>query len=293
MYDLYRPTLSNLVFNSNYALYGPNIASYAVKVNIGNETINSITINNAVSGQISRTYIFSIVDYDNQIMNLDPNLKVTIRPVTPRAQLFGRNIYFADAGVAKMNETMFIFSPGTANIVYSISPSTIKLDKAKAVYGANYTLPTIVANFRYCKPGEYFYSNQWLSWSGGSYSLFWNSTVWSQWMGNVNWLGDEVINIDAGFWRKSTNSTLIIEWPNKDACNGGYNTTNIYPVNWATGYRGVLWAKWIMVGENKYEKVSNFQCTKWASPMIIYIRMIGMATAFILAILFICSVMYI
>ena len=144
-----------------------------------------------------------------------------------------------------MNETILISTPGSINIVYSISPNTIDLDKAKAVYGGNYTLPSIIANFRYWKPGEYFYTNQWLSWSQGSYSLFWNSTLCSQWMTNVNCVGDEVINVNAGFWRKSTNSTLIVEWSNTDACSGGYNITNTYPVNWATGYQGVLCAKWM------------------------------------------------
>ena len=160
MYNLYRPTLNSLTFSNNSALYGPNIASYAVKVDIGNETINTIKMDNAVSGQITPIYIFSIVDYDDQVMNLDPNLKVTIKAVTPGSQVFGRNIYFADSGVARMNETILISSPGSANVVFSISPNTIDLDKAKAVYGSNYTLPSIIANFRYCKPGEYFYSNQ-------------------------------------------------------------------------------------------------------------------------------------
>ena len=287
MYDLYRPAISNLVYKSNNALYGPKIGSYAIKVDIKNTTITSINLNNAVSGQIAQTYVLSVVDYDDQAMNIDPNLKVTIKVVTPGASIFGRNIYFADAGVAKMNETILISTPGSINIVYSISPNTIDLDKAKAVYGGNYTLPSIIANFRYWKPGEYFYTNQWLSWSQGSYSLFWNSTLCSQWMANVNCVGDEVINVNAGFWRKSTNSTLIVEWSNTDACSGGYNIANTYPVNWATGYQGVLCAKWMKVGLDNYEKVSNFQCTKWAAPIIIYIRMIGIAIAFIFVILFI------
>ena len=82
-------------------------------------------------------------------MNMDPNLKVTIKVVTPGASIFGRNIYFADAGVTKMNETILISTPGSTNIIYSISPNTIDLDKANAFYGGNYTLPSIIANFRY------------------------------------------------------------------------------------------------------------------------------------------------
>ena len=71
---------------------------------------------------------------------------------------------------------------------------------------------------------------------------------------NSKWEGDEVVNVNSGYWRKSTNSTLIVEWPNIDACKGSYNTTSTYPVNWATGYQGILWAKWMKDGDIKYEK---------------------------------------
>ena len=115
----------------------------------------------------------------------------------------------------------------------------------------------------------------------------WNSTQWEQWMNNAYCEGDEIVKVDSGYWRKSTNSTSIVQWPNQEAWRGGYNTTSIYPVNWGTGYNDILWAKWTKVGEEKYEKVSNFQWAKWAAPIIIYIRMLGVGIAFILMILFI------
>ena len=106
-------------------------------------------------------------------------------------------------------------------------------------------------------------------------------------MSNAICEGDEVIKVNTGFWRKSTNSTMIVEWQNANACIGGYNSTSTYPVNCGTGYQGILCAKWMKDGDTKYEKVSNFQCTKWAAPIVIYIRVIGMMVAFILVILFI------
>ena len=287
MYDLHRPTFSNMFFDSNSALYGPNIASYAIKVRIGNSSENSVTMINAVSGQTNQEFTFNILDYDNQVIKLDSNSKITIKAITTGAQVIGENIGVANAGIVKMDGIIFISEPGSNNIVFSINPSSISLDIAKTIYGNNYTFPSIISNFRYCRPGEYSYLNQWLSWSEGSYSLFWNSTQCEQWMSNAICEGDEVIKVNSGYWRKSTNSTMIVQWPNSNACIGGYNTTSTYPVNCATGYQGILCAKWMKDGDTKYEKVSSFQCTKWAAPIVIYIRVIGMMVAFILAILFI------
>ena len=287
MYDLFRPTFNSLIFSNNTAQYGPNIASYAIKIKIGDTNLNTLTVNNAISGKVSQTFIFNILDFDDQVMNLDSASKITIKSITSESQVRGRNIILSNAGVVIMSEVIFISAPGSQNIIFSVNPSSINLEIAKAVYGANYTFPKLISNFRYCRPGEYNYLNQWLSWSEGSYSFFWNSTNCEKWMKNAICEGDKVIRVNAGFWRKSTNSTMIVEWPNENAWNGGYNATNTYPVNCATGYQGILWAKWMKDGDTKYELVSNFQCTRWATPIVIYIRVIGMMIAFILVILFI------
>ena len=56
---------------------------------------------------------------------------------------------------------LFLFlSQGQKNIGFSVNPSSIDLDIAKAVYGINYTFPSIISSFRYCKPGEYNSAHQ-------------------------------------------------------------------------------------------------------------------------------------
>ena len=287
MYDLFRPTLSSLIFSNNSAQYGPNIASYAIKIKIGETNQNTLTINNAISGKSSQIFIFNILDFDDQVIKLDSTSKITIKSNSSESQVIGKSSVVSNAGIVIMSEVILVSAPGSHNIIFSVNPSSISLDIAKTIYGNNYTFPSIISNFRYCRPGEYSYLNQWLSWSEGSYSLFWNSTQCEQCMKNAIWEGDEVIKVNSGYWRKSTNSTMIVEWQNANACIGGYNTTSTYPVNCATGYQGILCAKWMKDGDTKYEKVSNFQCTKWAAPIVIYIRVIGMIIAFILVILFI------
>ena len=53
-YNLYRPSFSNLKFINNSALYGQDIGSYAVKLEIENSTQNIIHVNNATSGKASQ-----------------------------------------------------------------------------------------------------------------------------------------------------------------------------------------------------------------------------------------------
>jgi hypothetical protein len=50
-------------------------------------------------------------------------------------------------------------------------------------------------------------------------------------MENVVCLGRDQIEVNPEFWRMTTNSTKIVECINKDACKGGYNPLNEYPVN--------------------------------------------------------------
>ena len=287
MYNLYRPVLTKLSFNNNSALYGPNIASYAIKLKIDNQINSSIMINNVVSGKIGQAFKFSILDFDDQVMILDSSSKITVRSNTNNSQTTGKIIGVVKEGVIEMSEIIFISAPGSANITFSIIPSSIDMKIAHAVYGADYNLPIIIANFRYWKPGEYSYLNQWFSWSQNSYSLIWNATQWKQCLENAYCEGDEVVNVNAGYWRKTTNSTFIVLWQNEDAWKGGYNTTNIYPVNWENGYTGILWSKWTNYNGDRYEKSSNSQWIKWAPQIVIYIRLFGIGIVFILIILFI------
>ena len=165
MYDLYRPAFSNLKFDNNVALYGPDIGSYAVQIKIENSTQQIFTVSNAASGQINQEFKFSILDFDNQIMNLDSTSKITVKANTNGSQVDGKNIGVAHLGIINLNELIFINKPGSQNVSFSVNSDSIKLNIAKAIYGSNYSLPVISVNFRFCRPGEYISQTRWISWS--------------------------------------------------------------------------------------------------------------------------------
>ena len=82
---------------------------------------------------------------------------------------------------------------------------------------------TIKVSFRIWKPGEAQITNNVCEvWAPGTFSLQWNSTFWDNWLNNVVWSGGTDIEVNLEYWRISTNSTTILDWPLPSAWLGGY-----------------------------------------------------------------------
>jgi hypothetical protein len=134
----------------------------------------------------------------------------------------------------------------------------------------------IDVSMRFCGPGEIEENNQWIVWAYGSYSLGWNSTQCNLWIENAVWLGSDQISIDSGYWRKTKDTTTVVTWIHEPACEGGYFSNEKHPVHWKDGYTGVLWGEWDRSGDDKYEKVSNFECLKCPNDVVNAIRVVGL-----------------
>ena len=74
--------------------------------------------------------------------------------------------------------------------------------------------------------------------------------------------GKDVIQANQGYWRKSINSTTIIECPRQESCLGGYVESDLAPTECTEGYTGLLCSNCAIVNGTKYQPLSNFQCTK-------------------------------
>jgi len=67
----------------------------------------------------------------------------------------------------------------------------------------------------------------------------------------------------------------MTECPNKDAWDGGYKDEDNSPTYWSDGYEGFLWTKWAIIDGEKYEKTSEFQCSKCPNPVVNSIKVFG------------------
>lgn len=90
-------------------------------------------------------------------------------------------------------------------------------------------------------------------------------------------MGGSNIEVYPKYWRRTTNSTLILQCPNPGACLGGYSIENGHPVKCKTGYTGYLCIECDIVDGVKYQKVGNYECTKCPDPILNGVKVIGIA----------------
>ena len=267
-YDFRRPDISNLEFINNQAAYGPNIASYPVRIVNSVRMDEQIVLTNVTSGMTyHETITMLLVDYDSQTMNLINISQVNIVPVTSGATLQGVDYSVLVNGQADSDNLQFVYGPGQDNIEYVATCDLIDQNKVSYL-----TLPTnnsIDVSFRYCMPGEQVINNSTCStWSAGTYSFIWNSTECKSCMDNAVWLGGAEVFVSDEHWRLNGNSTDILFWPRPQSCKGGYKPQLEHPVEWETGYKGHLWARWDIIDGKKYQRISTYQWSKCPNAIL-------------------------
>ena len=160
----------------NTALYGPNIASYPVRIVRESMTDQNIVFDDVASGiAYPDTIKLLLVDYDNQTMNLVNSNQIKISAITSGARLLGIDSASLVNGEAEFDNLQFVYTPGQANIQYIATCNQI--DSNKVSYLDLLTNDTINVSFRYCQPGEIMIDGSTCSPCGaGTYSFEWNST---------------------------------------------------------------------------------------------------------------------
>jgi hypothetical protein len=292
-YNMNRPHFSDNVYSNNSALYGKDVASYAVRIVNEVDGSNVINLDDVGSGiQYTKGIDLSLVDYDNQKMVLDNESTIKITPSSANSSISGIDYAKVTAGVANFDELIFESKAGTSDKIYSLNSAAIDRDIVQVVttdqeYQEIYS-SSLNVSFRYCQPGEQEFSSGLCSeCSYGTYTLEWNSTECINCIDNAICTGGSVIEADIGYWRNTLNSTTMIECPRQDSCNGGYADLYDAPTSWATGYGGILCTEWAIENGTKYQPLSNFAWAKWPGFAVNAIRVIGVV---ILALLFLTGI---
>ena len=159
-YDFRRPEISNnIIFIENVAQYGPNIASYPVRIVNSVNMNDPIVLSNIASGiAYQETIRMLLIDYDDQTMNLVNSNQIKIVPVTDGAKLQGVDYSVLTNGEAEFDNLQFVYGPGRTNVSYLATCDLIDSDKVSYL-----SLPTdnsIDVSFRYCQPGEIVINNE-------------------------------------------------------------------------------------------------------------------------------------
>ena len=278
-YSYNRPNLSGIVYLNNIAQYGKDIASYAVKIRVKESGTDIIEFNDVGSGVVyDHTIYLALVDYDNQVMNLNNVSQIIINPVNRTlSTILGTNAALLKSGIGTFDNIIAVAAPGMTNVQYRATSKAIDNTKITDVFGAPLSNNSIAMNFRYWRPGEIQQSNQeWRTWASGTYSLNWNETQCQNWPSDAVWLGEAKISVNPGSWRRSTNSTTILGCLYTDAWEGGYYPSNENPIKCAEGYSGNLCTECQFVNGTKYERVGDYQCEKCPNPVLNAVRVTGL-----------------
>ena len=147
-YNFRRPELLNITYDNNVAAYGPNIASYPVRIVNSDSMDEPIVLTNVASGiEYHETIRMSLVDYDNQIMNLVSNSRIKIISITNLAKLQSTDYSILTNGEAEFDNIEFVYAPGQDNIQYLATCDLI--DSNKVSYLSLPTNNSIDVSFRY------------------------------------------------------------------------------------------------------------------------------------------------
>ena len=276
-YNLNRPIMSDNIFINNSAAYGQNIGSYPIRIVVNSTRQGSAYLRDVGSGiEYNDNLIFALVDHDDQTMILDNESTFKVSPISLNSSLTGTDYAKVNKGVASFSGLTFNSKPGDQNVTFRMTSKSIN------------THFDFTIDFRYCKPGEFSEKNgKWGVCPYKFYSLKWNESQWYAWMNNAVCLGGKDIEVDNGYWRKTPNSTDIIEWPRKDSCLGKYVKDSENPSEWAAGYTGLLCTDCSIRKGIKYQPLSNFEWSKWPNPILNVIRVAGAIT---IALMFISAI---
>ena len=143
-------------YQSNSAAYGPNIASYPVKIKLYSNMLESIVLDDVGSGiMYDQTLEFGLFDYDDQVMILNSQDQVTISATDSQSSsVSGINSGLLNQGMTSFDSLVFVSASGTSNVLYDVRSKAIDSRKVRDVFGQTINDTTISVNFRYCKPGE-------------------------------------------------------------------------------------------------------------------------------------------
>ena len=107
-----------------------------------------IVLTNVASGiAYHETIRMSLVDYDNQIMNLVSNSRIKIISITNLAKLQSTDYSVLTNGEAEFDNIEFVYAPGQDNIQYLATCDLI--DSNKVSYLSLPTDNSINVSFRY------------------------------------------------------------------------------------------------------------------------------------------------
>ena len=280
VWNRFKPTLSDLTFSNNSALYGNNIASFPVQLAIN--TLSSTSLSFIPSGQTAETPIsVALLDHYGEIVTTDSVSLADLFPVhSSNTSVTGTTRVLAEKGTFEFGSYVITCAPGEATQVKIV---TNGIDTGKTEPGAEVATDLVLdVSMRKCLLGESQLANACYPCPEGKYSLDPTEGCQDCPTGAVC-LGRAQMVPEAGYWRSAPTTALFWKCPNADACLGS-NTTGLLSLtgDCAEGYYGNM-CNGCLSG---FSRTARAICAKCPDQVINITRIIGVAIAAVLVVAF-------
>lgn len=149
-YDLYRPHFENNQFENNTAEYGPNIASYPIKIMLKDTDIDQVVLSDIGSGveEIMELQL-SLNDHDNQITTLENSAQIIIKEIEDSTLVTGQSAIVVKKGEVKFQVLSFESEQGRVNVPFELTSDAIDMTVMQRQYGEDFKLKDLIINFRF------------------------------------------------------------------------------------------------------------------------------------------------
>jgi hypothetical protein len=276
------PLLVNNTFDSNRAVYGPEVAGYEVQlllIDANGNASQTVYMDNVASGQlITEAFETSLVDVYGQAISTNNNSVITLVSTTPEAVLGGMTRFTSQMGVINLTDFIVTVSPGSSQVLELICGDCVSHQSSLITTEAKHKL-LIHINTRLCVLGEILVANACQPCSSGSYSLTENSTICTSCPSSAECLGGALVYPTAGHWRSSNLTSNIMSCPKPSSCLGHANYTSLVGTC-KRGYHNNLCA----VCEPDWSKTSADTCSPCPEVSLNILRLAGIGVLVVIAV---------
>jgi hypothetical protein len=276
----YRPTLENITYADNRAVYGPNVASFGVKLVLCDSKPTSKMQGNSyvglASGQrLPEPVVIALVDHEGLIVRTDnSSIGQIYAEDSISTSVIGVTRVSAKQGVYTFTEAIVIARPGLGIKLKFASDALTQLSNADEL--------RLEAALRACVPGEAQVGQECVKCQAGTYSLD-PSELCKSCPDGATCYGGSLMVPKAEYWRSGKTTANFIECPNPAACLGSPYIVPALTGLCARGYRGNLCHSC----EYDFSRSSTDLCARCPDKTSNALRLVGL----VLGVCLLCGVL--
>ena len=150
-YNYQSPNINGCKFLNNSAQYGPEVASYPVKIRMEQGIHADMNLSNVGSGvELGYSIKFSLLDFDNQTLVTNNADQISIFAAdTQNSSVSGTNTVQMKNGMAEFDAIQFVSDIGAKNVKYNVVSKAIDNTKVSEVFGNSLLSNQISVDFRF------------------------------------------------------------------------------------------------------------------------------------------------